>query len=71
MYIYEKPFFRSTLFHLQHDTQIMEIRHSCTVLQIGCLRKKGLGVYYTGQQTDLSLPLYISDHIRLLYRPIR
>ena len=36
MYIYEKPFFRSTLFDLQHDTQIMEIRHSCTVLQIGC-----------------------------------
>ena len=25
---------------IRHDTQIMEIRHSCTVLQIGCFKKR-------------------------------
>ena len=29
--------------YIQHDTQIMEIRHSCTVLQIGCLKKVEFG----------------------------
>ena len=40
MYIYMKS--PSSILHLyiQHDTQIMEIRHSCTVLQIGCYFKE-------------------------------